>query len=351
MLFCAKWIVLLATAVGALSAAPKLRLGPSVALTASVTRGLDGRDLSITATDAGDGALALSLTTTADWLAAVKDAPVCTVFSPCDSPIRILLRTAKLPVGTVTGFVIVSDPEAEDAPQSISVTVTVTSVYPDKIQFYAKPDGKAQELMGSIPRQLGSGDLKIEQYPSGGSTLSLVVSAQGTFIFNYVYRLSAAAPPETAHGDYPVALLSSSAGRIPVGIRVSGRDPITASKTGLQFHAATGFAPQRRPIRLGPAASVFQVLDVEARVETEVPWLIATIAADREIEVTASPEGLDPGTYKGEVAIYSDAANDVLRLTSDAGSITARPGVDCACPADTWISVRPSSRHSGQHPR
>lgn len=294
-----RWILAFGVvAIGTLAAAPRLRLGPSVALTAGVTRGTDGQELIVVPANAGDGQLNLSVAATVDWLEAIH--------KPGDQ-IRILLRTARLASGTYTGFVIVSDPAAEDAPQSISVTVTVATLLPDEIQLYVKP-GKSQEWR----RTISSVTLAITKQPPGGPTLSLSSSGFGTLGFIRSYTLTASAPPETEPGDYAGTLGSSVANSppIPVRIRVSGRDPITASPASLQFRAAEFFGPQRQTIRLEGVAP-FQVREVETASE---PWLSAGVVNEREVIVAASPQGLAPGNYSGEVVIRSDAANDILRI-------------------------------------
>src|SRR5690242_15754729 len=104
-----------------MTAAPQLRLSNSVVGPVSISPGANGPTQTLQARNIGDGTLALTLAVEppATWLAATLGAPSPAIV------IQFQLNTARLGQGTHTAAVIVSDPNAIDSPQVITVTVRI----------------------------------------------------------------------------------------------------------------------------------------------------------------------------------------------------------------------------------
>jgi uncharacterized protein (TIGR03437 family) len=113
--------ILISTFLATLQAAPRLRLdNTSIYLKQSF--GESSPSQTIYARNLGDGALNLSISIApvTTWLTAS--------IAPPESgriPIRFQLHTASLPAGTHTAEIIVNDPLAADAPQTIMLTIQV----------------------------------------------------------------------------------------------------------------------------------------------------------------------------------------------------------------------------------
>src|SRR5213078_1536918 len=126
--------------------APTLRLSSATSGPVSVAVGSNGSGQTVQATNIGDGALALSLSSSVPWIApALGAAAPCSAFPTSCIPIQIGLQTASLAKGIYTGVVTVSDPNAVDAPQDITVTVQVGGAVPDKVDLYVAPNGSTAE--------------------------------------------------------------------------------------------------------------------------------------------------------------------------------------------------------------
>jgi hypothetical protein len=124
-----------------LNAAPRLRLLQTV-LSVSVVPGNNGPSQTVDALNSGDGQLHLQATSSAPWLVpSVGQSAFCGgLIGPC-IPIQIALQTSPLAKGAYTGTVTISDPNAIDAPQFVTVTVAVGGSVPDKLEFYAPVTG------------------------------------------------------------------------------------------------------------------------------------------------------------------------------------------------------------------
>src|SRR5688500_8206562 len=125
-----------------LSAAPVLRLvGTTVgpipvrAIAAAGTQTVEAYNI-------GDGSLSLTLSSSVPWISTSVGSPrscITTTNSQTCIPLQLTLNTDSLTNGTFTGIVTVSDPNAVDAPQTITVTVRIGA-----IDLYVAP-GTARE--------------------------------------------------------------------------------------------------------------------------------------------------------------------------------------------------------------
>src|SRR5436305_658402 len=172
------------TAAGSLSAAPILRLS-SGAVTVQTSGGTNAANQTVYASNAGDGTLNLTATSSATWLTAqVGSNATCPVGTGNCIPIQLALSAASLAPGTYTGFITVSDPNAVDSPQTISVTVQVGGV-PASLDLYATPNGgKATATI-----ETHGATKAVATTQTGGSWLS--VTGAGSFGFFTPYLVTA----------------------------------------------------------------------------------------------------------------------------------------------------------------
>ena len=123
-----------------------LRLSTTTAGPVSIVIGANGPAQTVQATNIGDGALAPTVAASVPWLTPTLGAPApCAAFpTPC-IPVQIELQTSALAKGIYTGIVTVSDPNALDAPQDITVTVQIGGAVPDTVELYVAPNGSTAE--------------------------------------------------------------------------------------------------------------------------------------------------------------------------------------------------------------
>src|SRR5438552_3789864 len=136
-------ILLCALSVNALSAAPKLRLAMATVGPVAIVTGQNGPVQIVDAANFGDGTLALGAVASVPWIgASVGPRRGCSLNGVC-FPVQMALNTVSLGKGSYTGVVTVSDPNAVDAPQTITVTVQVGGGVPDSIDLYVPPASSA----------------------------------------------------------------------------------------------------------------------------------------------------------------------------------------------------------------
>ena len=141
-----------AACAASLSATPKLQLASTSLPQVTVSVGSNTTTQSVDAQNIGDGSLNLQLKSSASWLM-----PTLGSAHPCSSgngasclPIQIALQTSSLAAGTYAGLVLVYDPNAIDAFQTINVSVQVGSdVPPPKMDFSVFPGMTASAAINS----------------------------------------------------------------------------------------------------------------------------------------------------------------------------------------------------------
>src|SRR5258708_38668423 len=171
-------LILIAALSPTLQAAPKLRLSASTVGPVSIAVGSNGTAQVVEAFNAGDGALALQATSSVSWMTATIGAQRgCTTRAGNCLPVNIALPTASLAKGIFTGIVTLSDPNALDAPQTISVTVQIGGGVPDSATLYLSPNASSASVAFSSSNQL-SGTAATQ---SGGNWLSLSMESAGSF--------------------------------------------------------------------------------------------------------------------------------------------------------------------------
>ncbi len=236
---------------GPLFGAAKLRLDTTAVGPLSIAAGTNGPAQTINAVNAGDGAFNLTASSSANWLVpAVNPQGPCGVLGTC-TPIQIALNTSSLARGTYTGVVTLSDPNAIDAPQTITVTVNIGGGVPDAITLYVPANGTPVTQTfytgGRVTPMVNS--------PAGGPTLSLALPGAGSFASTYTYTVNAQAPAGIAERAYNGSIVVTGSPvptenkTVPVTLNVTSQPIATPSANSLSFRI-----PQARyetnPIRI-----------------------------------------------------------------------------------------------------
>ena len=305
----------LGAAVSLLQAAPRLAISPQTAYTVSVPTGQNGAPIIVNAGNRGDGTLSLSVTSSVSWLSATKGAQVTCLFGQCTA-ITIAVQTSSLAKGTYTGFITVSDPNAVDAPQTISVTAVVGGSVPDAIAFYAPPGGTATQsfITGGSPTVSATTS-------TGGNWLSIAGQGSGSFNFNITYQVTATTG-SLGVGAYQgqIALSGSSFSpdnkTIPVTLNVTTQPIAQVNPSSLSFSIVQGGTKQNANRSVGNGGQGTLTVS-SATAATSTPaggsWLAASNSGN-VIGVAADAAGLSPGQYSGTVTIASNAANSSVQV-------------------------------------
>jgi hypothetical protein len=124
------------------SAASRLNVGQS-AITVSVPVGTNAPAYTVDTFNIGTGSLNLQASSSVPWLVPTVGASTeCGLRGGC-YPVSIAFQTASLTAGTYTGTITLSDANALDSPQSITVTAQVGGDVPSNLTFYVAPGGSA----------------------------------------------------------------------------------------------------------------------------------------------------------------------------------------------------------------
>ena len=305
-----------------LSAAPRLVLTPQSAFTVSIAQGSNPAPITVDAGNKGDGSLNLRVASSVPWLSPTLGAPHACAFTQC-TPVQISAQTSSFAKGIYTGFVTVSDPNAIDAPQSISVTVQVGGAVPDQLEFFLPPAGSTSKtfVAGGAPRA---------NVAAGGNFLSVAVNGVGSFSFNVPYVVTASADGMPT-GDYQGSITLSGSSFVPdnktigVTLHVTTQPIANVGPASLSFRIAQGAATQTAGIGVSNSGQgTLTVTGVAAATSSGGNWLSAqTISGGAS--ATADAGGLAPGTYQGTVTISSNAANGSVVIPATLTVLAAGP--------------------------
>ena len=301
-----------------LTAAPKLRLVTTTVGPITVATGGNGPAQTVEAYNAGDGALSLSLSVASSvtWLGASVGTPrACSTRAGNCIPLQFALNTAALSAGSQTAIVTVNDPNAIDAPQTITVTVQIGSGIPNSVDVYVAP-GSTRDT-----RFATNGSLNSQATTQDGTRwLSLVLDGTGSFRFPVPYRIHVAPPAGMAEGTFTGSVTitgSSFAGdnkTVPVTMRVTTQPIIQASTDRLRVRVAQGAPP------LASLVSVTNLgqgtLAVQSVSTSGGAWLTAANSVIGVL-VTVDPGTMAVGTYSGSVSIVSNAVNGTIAVPVD----------------------------------
>lgn len=299
-------------------AAPKLRLDRSTVGPVTVNTGAAGPAQTVEAFNVGDGSLSLQAVSSVPWLTvSVGSARPCAVSSSC-TPINIALQTATLARGLHTGLVTVRDPNALDAPQTITVTVQAGSAVPDRADFIVAPNGGTQSLRFTTATEARPSATTQDGRP----WLTVAADGVGTFRFSVPYRITARSQQGQAEGTYNGSVVTSGSTlaadnkTIPVTMRVTSGPIARASSERLEFRGAQNGPRLQAPLVISNGGlGTFTVTGATAT-STGGDWLKVETnpQAPAFATVSVTPGTLAPGTYQGTVTINSNAANAALAV-------------------------------------
>lgn len=171
-----------------LFAVPKLRLVETAVGPVSAAQGAGATVRTVEAYNAGDGFLNLSVTSSASWLSgAAGAARNCSSRLGACLPIQVTMQPAALPRGLHTATLTVSDPNAADAPQTITVTLAVGGAIPDRLDLFVAPNGSSAETTFTSHSRL----VTSPGTQSGGAWLSVALDGAGSFRFVLPYIVRA----------------------------------------------------------------------------------------------------------------------------------------------------------------
>jgi uncharacterized protein (TIGR03437 family) len=319
--------ILAITAASHLFAAAQLRLEKTAIGPISVSVGSNGPTQVVNASNAGDQPLSLRASASVPWLnAVVQPLQSCGTLGNC-LPINIALNTASLAKGSYTGIVTITDPNAIDAPQTITVTVLVGGGVPDNLTFYVPANGTPVTSTFNTARAVST----VVNQPSAVS-VSVAAPGGGSFatVWSYtvVAKANTGAAPGTYNGSLTVAGSSVAAENktVPLTLNVTSQ-PIASPSALNQFRIAAGAAKQTQYIALSNlGAGTITVSNAAAATASGGNWLAASIV-NGFVAVTADPAGVAQGNYQGTVTIASNAANGTIAVPVQLEVISSGPPV------------------------
>lgn len=303
----------------------------------SVAVGANPAPQTIDAYNAGDGTLNLSVTSSDTWLSGVLGSPHNCGVSPQCTPIQIGMQMQSMAQGIYTGTITVSDPNAIDAPQTISVTVQVGGGFPDSVNLWVSSSGVPASAKFKSNSVLS---FRVAN-PANGPTVSvgLALDGNGSFAFAYPYSLTATAVG-VADGNYTGSVtvngssLPAENKSFNVNLHVTSQ-PIAALEVAgigefdpidhLHIQAAQTSAAVTKYIRVNNLGSGALSI-TSATPAAGAPWLTASIIGNL-VGITVDPNGLSPGTNHGSVVVATNAANSSLTLPVQFDVIPAGPPV------------------------
>jgi len=301
--------------------APKLRLDLTTVGPVSVASGTNGATQTIQAWNAGDGSLSLTVASNVQWLS-----PALGALSPCTSPltgncyrINVGLLTTTLAKGSYTGTITVSDPNATDAPQFITVTINVGGGVPDTITAYLPPGG-TQTLTFSSSNRLGVIGFPID----GSGWMSVNLEAGGTFRFVYTYdvQLNATGLNTTTYNGRITTSgspLSEENKTVTLALNVTTQPILQVSPASLSFRLMQGAYSDPssngyvRYIALSNRGQgSLSITGATPTIQGGGTWLTAQLIQNNTLlQLNFKPGSLAPGPYTATVQIASNAVNSV----------------------------------------
>jgi uncharacterized protein (TIGR03437 family) len=302
-----------------LFAAPQLRLLETTVGPVSTAVGASGPTQTVEATNNGDGSLNLSVRSSAAWaVPSVGAARSCGIRQGICLPISIALQTSALAKGIFTSTVTVNDPNALDAPQTITVTVQVGGGVPDKVDQYAAPNGSTVTSKFYTNAQTQS----ITSTQSGGDWLSVSLDGSGSFRFIYPYLIKLAAPAGMAAGTYNGTITTFNSTfapdnkQIPVTMRVTTQPIAEPAPASVAISIAQGSAKQKKYAAIANRGlGTLTLGSVSVNSVSGGNWLTAELVAGTNlVALTADAGSLAVGTYQASVSVASNAANGAVTI-------------------------------------
>ena len=295
---------------------PMLRLSTAAVVPASVAVGASPAAQTIQIYNAGGGTLNPTVLSSVPWAtAAIGKSVGCTIAKSGEClPLTVTFNTAALTAGTYTGFLSVSDPNAIDSPQTISVTVTLNGYVTNApVTLYAAPGGG----MASFNFGTHSAVAAQASTASGGNWLKVELAEAGNGSYSFYFPYQATVTTQTGQGvgayTGSVVITGSNTAAdnvtIPVTLNVTASPIAQLSATSLTLLAGQGAQASQTISVANAGEGSLTVSGATASVTTGSGWLSATAASNGLVTVTANSASLQPGGYQGSVTIVTNAAN------------------------------------------
>jgi uncharacterized protein (TIGR03437 family) len=307
---CSLGFLLLSNSI--LHAAPTLRLstttiGPLAIPSAGATSAQ-----TIDAFNAGDGSLNLTVSSSASWITANLGSSrpcrtILTAVGQTCSTIQVSISTAGLPTGLSTGIVTVSDPNAVDAPQTITVTVRVGPVSVDVAP------GKTRDIEFRTSSAVASTPTPANDW------LTVAGTAFGSFRFDYPNVIRFQPQASMAQGNYngSVTIAGSSNATdnvtLPVAMRVTTQPIAVPNTEKLTIKLAEGSPALQYPFSPYVALSNAGqgTLTVSDTTVSGGSWIKKDQVPGFFI---IDPTGMSAGTSTGSIAFTSNAVNSTVTV-------------------------------------
>lgn len=305
-------IAILATlSLSLLHAQPRLRLSTTAVGPITVATGANAATQSLEANNPGSGSLNLQATSSSNWLkTTIESAHPCAILGSSSCiPITLTFTTGALAAGTYTGIVTISDPNAIDAPQSVTVTIAVGGTIPNTVDLYVAPNG-SQDALRVSTNNFVNGAVSSQ----GGNWLSFGFSGLSTFAYALPFSIAGKHLPGMAEGIYTGSVAVTGSGlasdnkNVNVILHVTSQPIIQLSSNSLVVSSATG-APKRF-FRFTYANRGSGALSLGPVTASGGSWLTVTPFPQFNIfDVNIDSSALAPGSYSGSIAVQSNAAN------------------------------------------
>jgi adhesin/invasin len=254
----------------------------------------------------------LSTASSVPWLAAsIGTAHSCSLKGNC-IPVQITLQTSSLAKGTYTGTVTVSDPNAVNSPQFVTVTALVGGNVPDKLEYFVAPNGSTSSTfttVGPVTATVGS----------NAPWLAIASDGMGSFQFGVPvpYRVTATAQNGMATGDYngSIAISGSSFAPdnkpVPVVLHVTTQPILAVNPPAISFRIAQSANKQTAFVVTANGGQGTLTISSVTATPSSGAWLSAQTVSSNPalVSIVADPSGLSPNTYQGTVTIASNAVN------------------------------------------
>lgn len=300
--------------ISTLQAAPVLRLGSATIGPLAVASAGVSNTQTLEAYNAGDGSLSLSASSSVPWVTATAGQSrncrtiIEAVGKTC-STFQVTVNTSTLPQGLSTGILTISDPNAVDAPQTVTVTVRVGAINVD-----VAPGGSID-----VPFTTSSFVSTQATTQGGGDWLSVVTDAFGSFRFNFPYRIqfhpAASLATNTYSGSVVISGGSNAADNqtIPVSMRVTTQPIAVPSTDQLNIRLAQDSPPLQYPF--SPTVSLANAgqgtLTVSDTSVTGGSWIKQDAVAPF---FAIDPTGLAVGTQTASITFKSNALNGTVTV-------------------------------------
>jgi uncharacterized protein (TIGR03437 family) len=297
-----------------LAAAPQLRLSTTALGPVFVEVGGNASGQTINAFNIGDGSLNLSITSSASWLSGSLGAPTNCAGSPATTctPVQIATATNGLAVGTYTESLTLTDPNAVDSPQTITVTVQVNGAPTSALNLYVTPTNGPSNT-ASLTVNTGRSVQTSVKTNDNGAWLSFAVAGGGSYNFFTPYTLTATSLPGQA-GDYSGTVTLSGSTNAADNKTINVNLHVTAQPilqiTPLTFNVIQGQAVQTNNVafqNIGMGS-----LSIGGVTTSGGSWLSALVQNLSTLTVSINPGSLNPGSYSGTITLASNAANTTV---------------------------------------